>query len=58
VRLVGSGFRLNTGGGIEPAAPRLGQVSRQILLEAGCDDAEIAALLGDKAIIADSLAQD
>ena len=59
VRLVGSGFRLGgDGGGLSRAAPRLGQDSTQILHEAGYDEAEIAGLLRDKVIIADSMAQD
>jgi crotonobetainyl-CoA:carnitine CoA-transferase CaiB-like acyl-CoA transferase len=57
--LVGSGFRLETGGGrLERAAPRLGADSRQILREAGYDDAEIARLLRDKVVRDDSMLQD
>jgi crotonobetainyl-CoA:carnitine CoA-transferase CaiB-like acyl-CoA transferase len=43
--LVGSGFRLaHGGGGIDRPPPRIGEHNAEILAEAGCDAAEIAAL--------------
>ena len=49
--LVGSGFRLeHDGGGIDRPPPRLGEHNDEILAEAGCDEAEIAALRADGAI--------
>ena len=51
LRLAGSGFMLeHDGGGIDRPPPMLGEHSDEILREAGCSDADIAALRAAGAI--------
>jgi crotonobetainyl-CoA:carnitine CoA-transferase CaiB-like acyl-CoA transferase len=50
--VIGPGFEMSSPSGvIRSRAPYLGEHTRQILSEAGLRDAQIEALIGDKAVI-------